>query len=507
MKFFDDINIEKLNSLLKFKTRDNNFKIKGSVELYTMKNTIKEKKTIVKKINDFLDEKYKETYINNELLKQQENSENGDKLDLENRISEDKEFEKMFYEQKRRLSVTSDFYNNTSMNGNITNNDDIPESEQENGKARPSINGRRASSAGSPTFPTKRRSSSSSSFSMKLNDEKLNKIINDTEYFMKLRQQHPGVKRRKSSSGTGPTIIDNAQTIEKESINDFDFQMGPFGNITDPQARKLFSQIVMIFNSSFQDHDFIKIISPLDFKEVPTEQWRAEFDNIINTDSSNVFGSNNNKESVDLASKQSERRDNDAFVPPTTEKLSGLNTSDVWKVLNNKIDFDSCYKILEFVPDTQDNIEEQDQYVKDMNKGNSLELINQNVLANSNIGNLEEDIKLDHPQINKKDFLKDELDNKDGAYVWSKLWFLINKKLKRVAFIYIICSRSASDESDDSEADDYYLDDEDAVVVTSDDEEYGEKGTELVDPENREDFDDDYDDDLEYAVESDDESE
>jgi len=104
MKFFDDINIEKLNSLLKFKTRDNNFKIKGSVELYTMKNTIKEKKTIVKKINDFLDEKYKETYINNELLKQQENSENGDKLDLENRISEDKEFEKMFYEQKRRFS-------------------------------------------------------------------------------------------------------------------------------------------------------------------------------------------------------------------------------------------------------------------------------------------------------------------------------------------------------------------------------------------------------------------
>lgn len=43
MKFFDDINIEKLNSLLKFRTRDNNFKIKGSVELYTMKNTIKEK--------------------------------------------------------------------------------------------------------------------------------------------------------------------------------------------------------------------------------------------------------------------------------------------------------------------------------------------------------------------------------------------------------------------------------------------------------------------------------
>lgn len=506
MKFFDDINIEKLNSLLKFKTRDNNFKIKGSVELYTMKNTIKEKKTIVKKINDFLDEKYKETYINNELLKQQENTENSDKLALENKLSEDKEFEKMFYEQKRRLSVTSDFYNN-SMNGNVSNNDDVQEHEQDGDKSKFGVNGRRASSAGSPSFATKRRSSSSSSFSMKLNDEKLNKIINDTEFFMKLKQQHNGVKRRKSSSAAGPKTIDNLDALDKDSINNFDFQMGPFGNITDPQARKLFSQIVMIFNSSFQDHDFIKIISPLDFKEVPTEQWRAEFDNIINTDSSNTFGNGVTKETVDPSSKPAERRDNDAFVPPTTEKLSGLNSNDVWKVLNNKIDFDSCYKILEFDPDTQDNLEEQDQYVKDMNKGNAVDLSNKDAATNANKVNSEEDIKLDHPQINKKDFLKDELDNKDGAYVWSKLWFLINKKLKRVAFIYIICSRSVSEESDVSDAEDYYLDDEDAVVVTSDDEEYGEKGTELVDPEYIEDFDDDYDDDLDYAVESDDESE
>lgn len=506
MKFFDDINIEKLNSLLKFRTRDNNFKIKGSVELYTMKNTIKEKKTIVKKINEFLDEKYKETYINNELLKQQENNENGGKTNMENKLSDDNEFEKMFYEQKRRLSVTSDFYNNTSMNGNINSNDDSHDIDGDLNEPIKSHNARRASSAGSPSFASKRRSSSSSSFSMKLNDEKLNRIINDTESMMKLKQQHNGVKRRKSSSHNGPKGSEDVHTVDAETIHDFDFKMGPFGKITDPQARKLFSQIVMIFNSSFQDHDFIKIISPLDFKEIPTEQWRAEFDNIINTDSSAGVNVNNTAESAELSSKQQERRDNDAFVPPTTQKLSGLNTSDVWKVLNNKIDFDSCYKILEFDPDTQENIEEQGQYVKDMHYGNSVELNNQSALLDSNREHDEDEIKLDHPQINKKDFLKDELDTRDEAYVWSKLWFLINKKLKRVAFIYIICSRSATEESDINDADDYYLDDEDAVVVTSDDDEYGEKGIELVDPEFREDFDDDYDDDLDYAVESDDES-
>lgn len=79
--------------------------------------------------------------------------------------------------------------------------------------------------------------------------------------------------------------------------------------------------------------------------------------------------------------------------------------------------------------------------------------------------------------------------------------------MKRVAFIYIICSRSAADQSNLSDEDHYYYDAEDAVIVTSDDgdSEYGKKGTELVNSDYNEDYDED--DDLEYAVESDDESE
>ncbi|KAL6927129.1 hypothetical protein ACO0SA_003419 [Hanseniaspora valbyensis] len=536
MKFFDDINIEKLNSLLKFKTKDNNFKIKGSIELYTMKNTIKEKKTVIKRINDFLDEKYKETFINNELMKQQEQeqtnneAENGSNSGNNNSKSENNEYGKDFYEQKRRLSVTSDYYmnNNTSNNGS-TNSATNLDALNENGNSKNNfeIGNRRPSSTGSLP-PNKKRRSSSSSYSLKLNDEKLNKIINDTEYFMKLKQQQNGSKRRTSST-VGAECNSNGVTdnFEEEQLDfkNFDFQMGPFGNISDPQARKLFSQIIMILNSSFQDHDFVKIISPLDFKELPLDVWQAEFNNIINTDVTGVKAASKN---VDLSSEMSptgsnnhsnesiEKKDSpvdDAFVPPTTERLSGLNSNDVWNILNNKIALDSCFKILEYSPTTQDNIEELEQYNKVMN-----EQLNKKPTSvgdpNSSTNEIDEEIKIEHPHINKKDFLKDELDKNDGSYVWSKLWFLINKKMKRVAFINIICSRTTSaDESDLGEEDHYYLDDEDAVVITSDedgDDEnavgYGKKGTELVNSEYNEDYDD-YDDDLDYAIESDDESE
>lgn len=522
MKFFDDINIEKLNSLLKFKTKDNNFKIKGSIELYTMKNTIKEKKTVVKRINDFLDEKYKESFISNELMKQQdETGESVEKRTVTGGNYENNEFNKDFYEQKRRLSVTSDYYvsnNGNAANTSSTNSEDANETTIRNGSGA----GARRPSSTRSLPPNKKRRSSSSSYSVKLNDEKLNKIINDTEYFMKMRQQNMqnGSKRRRSSSITNSNEgVETADKFEEEQndFKDFDFQMGPFGNISDPQARKLFSQIIMILNSSFQDHDFVKIISPLDFKELPMETWQAEFNNIINTEVTGVKASNRttalndtsdqiSSPNFEKSNEKGKRSVDDAFVPPTTEKLSGLNSSDLWKILNNKIDLDSCFKILEYSPTTQDNIEEQDEYNELISKN-----LKKKKLSDCDAGKAgaepEEEIKHEHPQINKKDFLKDELEKDEGTYVWSKLWFLINKKMKRVAFIYIICSRSAADQSHLSDEDHYYYDAEDAVIVTSDEgeSEYGKKGTELVNSDYNEDYDED--DDLEYAVESDDESE
>ncbi|XBW37996.1 hypothetical protein QEN19_003581 [Hanseniaspora menglaensis] len=516
MKFFDDINIEKLNSLLKFKTRDNNFKIKGSIELYTMKNTIKEKKTVVKRINDFLDEKYKETFITNEIMKQQEQrNESAPKgaISANTSINNDSnDFGKDFYEQKRRLSVTSDYYS-----GNNAGNNSSAEADEgiDNvTKNSPKIGSRRPSSTGSLP-PNKKRRSSSSTYSLKLNDENLNKIINDTEYFMKMRMQNS--EKRRGSLVTDCTDIPNTSDglkIEEEQIDfkNFDFQMGPFGNISDPQARKLFSQIIMILNSSFQDHDFVKIISPLDFKELSLDAWQTEFNNIIDTDVPGIKRSSSSTDvTLDASSaakdstKEQVEKNDDAFVPPNTEKLTGFNSGDLWNILNNKIDLGSCFKIIEYSPSTQDNKEEQGQFNKVVNETNRKEQI---VAEEKQLNEVEDELKLDRPQINKKDFLKDELENNDGSYVWSKLWFLINKKMKRVAFISIICSRTAADQSDLSDEGQYYVDEEDVVVDTSDEESgYEKKKSDPLASDFNGDYDDSDDEDLEYAIESDDESE
>ncbi len=164
----------------------------------------------------------------------------------------------MFYEPKReRLSVTSDFYNNTSMNGNITNNDDIQKVNKKTASQghQSMVEGQVVQEA--LHFPPREdlRLLLHSAWNWMMRN---NKIINGTRkyYFMKLRQQHPGVKRRKSSS-TGLAHRQRANNWKRINKRLWLPNGTPFGNITDPQAETV-HKIVMIFNSSFQDHDFIK---------------------------------------------------------------------------------------------------------------------------------------------------------------------------------------------------------------------------------------------------------
>ncbi|KAL6948989.1 hypothetical protein ACO0QE_001471 [Hanseniaspora vineae] len=375
MKFFDELDIEKVNQQLNFETSD--CKVSGGCDLFTTKAAGSDRK-LYKTIDKHLDTLVQENEAFKKFLEQHHaelsNSENGGQpqthasegspkftyTEFENDNSMKSSYRvkkssrsnssaslSSFWEQKRRMSASESYHTHSSHNNNY-NHKNGGNNNNFNQIANPS--GENVVNDGSVTENEKKHAATGENFgnsseflrpsSNKLNEQNLEKLIDES-----YGGTHPLKKKR---SGSSASSINKIDYISESSPSGLNLNMGPFGPLNENHSRKIFSYLIGIMNASYPDHDFSSL-APTDFSGCSLKTLISKFENSL----------------ISLGKQPQEW---------------------IWDTINSHMDLSDC-TIYQYNP--------------------------------------------------IKTFMDDEI----PGHLWSLMWFLFNKKRKRVAYLYLSVAR------------------------------------------------------------------
>lgn len=423
MKFIDELDIERINQTLNFETTD--CKIIGSCDIYTTKPVTSDKK-LYKAIDSHLESILQENESYNNVLQHLKAESNmasplfspiavnsSPYQEPSNNVNDTSRRSSMsFWEQKRRMSVSNDINNNNINNSNIndtstlldininsinkninstinTINSDIGNKNNDNNTLNNNSDNNKIYNRSSRTSFTlnSKDSKDNTTKTSKLNDQNLKDIMSNTDGYISSssidsnqtnsKRKFSLTKFRRSSSATN---ISNTNNINNSS----NFSSTNVINSDTARENQKNSNSSFKYRRSSLNDSVNKSINIGPFGPINEPSSRRTFAYLIAIlNASYPDHDFSSVEPTDFC-KSSFR----SFLSKFESSLYSLGKKPeewIWEVINSHMSIKDCI-IYQYTP--------------------------------------------------PKSFLEDE-----PGYLWSLMGFLFNKKRKRVAFIYLICSR------------------------------------------------------------------
>lgn len=388
MKFIDELDVERVNQTLNFETAD--CKITGGCDIFTTKPVASDKK-LYKTIDHHLETILQENESYKAAVQQQQQLQlQSSPLDINSSLSptpnqDSRRDSFSFWEQKRRMSITDPLY---AINNNIINyNNNFNNNNNSNDSNNSHSNINNSSSNLSNTNNNSNINNNNNNGSIISNNSTYNGAVTSSPFMKSSKINDQNLKGLVTNTESGYT---SSSSIDSNSINNSTHRSGSNNNnSTKSKARRTSSNSSLqsikspqLRRASLKDADLTVNIGPFGpIREPASRRTFAYLIAILNASyPDHDFSS---LEPTDFTKNSLK-----SFISKFENSLYSLGKKPegwIWETINLHMTLSDCV-VYQFNP--------------------------------------------------TKSFLEDE-----PGYLWSLIGFLFNKKRKRVAFIYLICSR------------------------------------------------------------------